>query len=123
MQNRNAFRSFKGAQDCNDKSTERFGETNKPVDFSNCSLSLDSQVGYSRASVPKSTTEKDREERMALSAKLNSKTSPSDQNVQVQQLNSIVMGIRAQSNNKSSGRTAKGRKTSDSDNHHQVPEH
>jgi hypothetical protein len=123
LQNRNAFKSFKGAQDCNDESTERFGETNKSADFSNCSLSLDSQAGYSRANVPSSRTEKDREERMALSAKLNSKPSSSDQNVQVQQLNSIVLGIRAQSNNKSSERSAKGRKTSDSNRHHQVPEH
>jgi len=123
LQNRNAFKSFKGAQDCNDESTERFGETNKSADFSNCSLSLGSQAGYSRANVPSSRTEKDREERMALSAKLNSKPSSSDQNVQVQQLNSIVLGTRAQSNNKSSERSAKGRKTSDSNSHHQVPEH
>ncbi|KAJ6943488.1 hypothetical protein NC652_009063 [Populus alba x Populus x berolinensis] len=123
LHNRNAFKSFKGAQDCNDESTERFGETNKSADYSNCSLSLDSQAGYSRANVPSSTTEKDSEERMALSANLNSKPSSSDQYVQVQQLNSIVLGIRAQRNNKSSERSAKGRNTSDSNSHHQVPEH
>lgn len=86
LQNRNAYKSFKGAQDCNDESTERFGETDKSADFSNCSLSLDSQAGYSRANGPSSTTEKDSEERMALSANLNSKPSSSDQNVQVQQV-------------------------------------
>ncbi|XP_011022677.1 PREDICTED: uncharacterized protein LOC105124373 [Populus euphratica] len=123
LQNQNAFKSFKGAQDCNDESTERFGETNKSADFSNCILSLDSQAGYSRANVPSSRIEKDREERMALSARLNSKPNSSDQNVQVQQLNSIVLGIRAQSDNKSSERSAKGRKNSDSNSHRQVPEH
>ncbi|CAK7335554.1 unnamed protein product [Dovyalis caffra] len=119
----NTFRSFKGAQDCNGGSTERFGKTNKSTDFSNCSLALDSQIDYSRAIVPLTTTEKEREERMALSSKLNSKPGPSDRNVQVQQPKSIVLGIRAQCNGGSSERSTKGRKTTDSNNHRQVPDH
>ncbi|KAJ6714450.1 hypothetical protein OIU85_026002 [Salix viminalis] len=60
---------------------------------------------------------------MALSAKLNSKPSPSDKNVQMQKPKSIVLGIRAQCNGGSSQRSAKGRKTTDSNNHHQATEH
>jgi hypothetical protein len=121
LQHRNAFSLCRGSQDCNGGSTEGFGKTNKSTDSSNCSLTLDSHI--SRAIVPMTTTEKEREERMALSAKMNSKPSPSDKNVQVQKPKSIVLGIRAQCNGGSLERSAKGRKITDSNNHHQAPEH
>ncbi|KAB5573561.1 hypothetical protein DKX38_000755 [Salix brachista] len=134
LQHRNAFTLLKGAQDCNGGCTEELGKSNKSTDFSNCfankstdfsncSLALDSQMHYSRAIVPMTTTEKEREQSMALSAKLNSKPSPSDKNVQMQKPKSIVLGIRAQCNGGSSQNSAKGRKTTDSNNHHQATEH
>lgn len=121
LQHRNVFGSCMSAPNCNGGPTERFGKSNKSADYNNCSLAFEDQVDHSQAIVPVTPTEKDIEERLPLSAKLNPKPSPSGQNVKVQQQKSIVLGIRAQNcYGGSSERSAKGKKTTDSSNHHHV---
>lgn len=109
------IRSRPGSQNSNGGCFKKSGNNKKSLDSNNHIPALGDKVDYSQAIVLVTPTEKNGEDRLALSDKSKPKARPSDQNLQAQQQKSVVLAIRAQ--NCSTGspvKNAKGKKAASS---------
>ncbi|GLT67858.1 hypothetical protein SLA2020_401360 [Shorea laevis] len=104
-------------QTCNGRSLERFTKISNATDSINFYRALEDRGPFE----PIASLEKDKGEKLLSSEKSNLLTGSTNQNVQVQSQNSIVLAIEAQNSN---GRSLerKGKKTVNCSNHYQGPE-